>query len=38
MKETIGFDKRTKGEQLGYDEGESYSDVQGIPEHGKCVG
>jgi hypothetical protein len=38
MKETIGLDKRTKGEKLGYDEGESCPDVQGLPGHENCVG
>jgi hypothetical protein len=38
MKKIIGLDKGAKGEELGYDEGESCPDVQGVPGHGKCVG
>jgi hypothetical protein len=34
-KPTIGLDKRTKGKDLGYNEGQGSPDVQGIQEHGK---
>jgi hypothetical protein len=38
MKEAIGLEKRAKGEELGYDEGESCPHVHGIPGHEKSVG
>jgi hypothetical protein len=38
MKEAIGLEKQAKGEELGYDEGESCPEVQGIPGDEKCVG